>query len=332
MIAHMLTHANRDCTAFLGGIAQNYASNMLLANSNATMVVEADEFDRSFLTLHPNIAVVTSMDADHLDIYGQPEQLAESFSLYAQRLEDNGVLIYKKGLPLKKPANKKSVTYSIDEVADYHAPNITVDHRGYTFDVVHTTGHWQGLRLGMPGRHNIENALAAIASTREIGLEEDEIREALESFQGVKRRFEYIIQRPDLVFIDDYAHPPEELQACIRSARELYPGKKLTGVFQPHLYSRTRDFEEGFARALELLVEVLLLDIYPAREQPIPGVTSEHLLGKIQKAEKSLVTKGELVKEIASRSPEVLLTLGAGDIDQLVQPIRQALLQPTESA
>lgn len=327
IIAHIFRYADVDSTAFLGGITRNYNSNLLLSETSKITVVEADEFDRSFLTLHPNIAIVTSMDPDHLDIYGTAEYMFESFALFAKQVENGGTLIYKKGLPFQEEKHVKTCTYAIEEVADYYAQNITIENGEYHFDIVTNTGSIERLTLGLPGRHNVENAIAAVAAAREYGIDTEAIRGALESFQGVKRRFEYIIREDDLVFIDDYAHHPEELNACINSVKEMFPGKKVTGIFQPHLYSRTRDFEDDFARSLELLDEVVLLDIYPARELPIEGITSENLLKKVRVDQKTLIEKNALVENMADRKLEVLLTLGAGDIDQLVAPLKEKLLQ-----
>jgi len=331
IIAHILKYSNVDCTAFLGGILQGYESNLLLSGDLSTTVVEADEYDRSFLTLAPDIAIVTSMDADHLDIYGSKNNIEESFTLFAQKVSDNGLLIFKKGLEFSSPVDRKSITYSLSEIADYYAQNITVKDGLYEFDVVTATGSIEGLQLGIPGRHNIENALAAIAVAFEMGVSETDLRNALQAYKGVKRRFEYLIKTDRLVFIDDYAHHPAELTACIGSVREMYPERKITGIFQPHLFSRTRDFEDEFARSLELLDQVILLDIYPAREAPIEGVTSGHLLSKIGLKEKSLESKSSLLSELENSNVQVLLTLGAGDIDELLDSIKSTLLTKIEN-
>lgn len=325
ILAHVLRQSV-GCNAFLGGITKNYDSNVLLSSETNNTVVEADEYDRSFLTLHPNLAIITSMDADHLDIYGDHSKLLESFELFAGQIRPGGALVLNKKLEEKLTPACDVITYSIAEKADYYLENIEVVDGFYVFDVQAQSGLIKGIKFGLPGRHNVENAIAAIAVADQLKVSHDEIRSALESFKGIKRRFEYIIKRNDIVYIDDYAHHPEELRATISSVKELYPDKEITGVFQPHLYSRTRDFADDFAKSLDLLNEVILLDIYPAREEPIEGVTSEMLLRKVTIKNKSLTTKAELVSELQQRKLEVLLTLGAGDIDKLVDPIKKELL------
>ncbi|MDZ4824471.1 MAG: UDP-N-acetylmuramate--L-alanine ligase [Flavobacteriales bacterium] len=323
LIAHILTSSGHGCNAFLGGITANYNTNLLLSPGVEWTVVEADEYDRSFLTLSPTIAVITSMDADHLDIYGTHDYMIESYNLFANRVVDDGVLIVRKDLPLAIQDSRFRISnYSITESADYMSEDIRIENGEYVFGL---RGIRNNLKLGLAGRHNVENAIAACAVCLEIGIEPEKIREALASFLGVKRRFEYIIKRPNLVLIDDYAHHPEELRACISSARELYPGKKLTGIFQPHLFTRTRDFADDFARSLELLDEIILLPIYPARELPLPGIDSQMLLDKIRKPHKMLVEKSGLLAELGSREVEVVLMLGAGDIDAWVQPVHQLM-------
>jgi UDP-N-acetylmuramate--alanine ligase len=327
LIAHILRTANIDCTAFLGGITQNYNTNLLLGKSNTT-VVEADEYDRSFLTLHPDIAVITSVDADHLDIYGDRRFMHESYDLFAQQVKKGGTLIAKKGVEegVDLPSKKSTVvTYSLNADTDYKASNITVTDGQFNYSVLKRHSAILDLTLGIPGRHNIENSVAAIAVAQAMNISENDIRKALMSFKGVKRRFEYHIKTRDLVYIDDYAHHPAELRACITAIRDVYPGKKITGIFQPHLYTRTRDFADEFARSLELLDELILVEIYPAREKPIPGVTSAMLLDKVKLQNKKLCSKEELVNEVAGRKLEVLLTAGAGDIDLLIEPITKAL-------
>lgn len=320
LLAHIFTETNFGCNAFLGGIATNYNSNVLLNPDSDTVVVEADEYDRSFLTLYPDVAIVTSMDADHLDIYGEKDQLEESFKLFVNQIKEGGKLIRKAGLSLSE-----GITYSITGDADYQALEIDVVNGQYKFSLKHPGGIINDVTVGLPGSHNVENAIAAFAVACELGIEIDLITKALHSFQGVKRRFEYHIKSANLVYIDDYAHHPEELKACIQSVREMYPNKKITGVFQPHLYSRTRDFADGFAESLSELNEVILLDIYPARELPIEGITSSMLLDKITSTDKLLLGKKEVVEDLQDRELEVLLTLGAGDIDELVKPIKEGL-------
>ena len=327
IITHLLKTAGVNCTAFLGGISTNYGSNFIAGDYNSTIkpiiIVEADEFDRSFLTLHPDIAVITSMDADHLDIYGEKKYLEESYQLFAKQLKPEGKLIAKAGLPLD-PDNRL-LSYSIYTKAAYAATNITVADQQYKFDINTPSGNYLNWKLGMPGRHNIENAVAAIAVAMNINIGPEQIQNALLSFKGVKRRFEFQINNNECIFIDDYAHHPEELRAAISSVKELYIDKKVMGIFQPHLYSRTRDFAEAFSASLSLLDAVILLDIYPAREVPIEGVNSEMILKNITIKDKQLATKEELLTIIKERKPEVLLTLGAGDIDQLVPSLKSIL-------
>ncbi len=327
MIAHLLVHSGKGCNAFLGGIATNYGTNLLLDKNAEWTVVEADEYDRSFLTLSPTISVITSTDADHLDIYGSHEYMKESFNLFAQKLGDGGLLIYRKDLPIMAsalPEGVKSVDYSGSVHAGHCAANIQIKDGKYYFDY-HSQGEcWPAVELGLPGMHNVENAVSAIAVCQAVGLTQAEIRNGLSSFQGVKRRFEYHIRRDDLVLIDDYAHHPEELRACISSVRQLYPEKHITGVFQPHLFTRTRDFLEEFARSLELLDDIILLPIYPARELPLPGIDSQLLLDNISKPTKKLVEKHNLLAELTGSPRQVIVMLGAGDIDALVSPVAVA--------
>ncbi len=328
IIAHVLKSSGFDCTAFLGGISVNYNSNLILSQTadlrETTIVVEADEFDRSFLTLYPDIAVITSMDADHLDIYGDQEHLMESYRLFAGQVKDNGVLIYKAGLQPVVQSGRQ-LTYSISSTADIEGKAIRVENHRYYFDVTMQGKTIRNCTLGIPGRHNVENAVAAIAVAWQLGIGEEKIQQALMSYAGVKRRFEFHIREEDCTYIDDYAHHPEELRAAISSVRELFPGKRLTGIFQPHLFSRTRDFAGEFARSLSLLDELILLDIYPAREMPIPGITSSVIFDRVTIPSKTLCRKEELMNVLAGHTPEILLTLGAGDIDQFVYPIRDLL-------
>lgn len=348
LIAHILKTAGLDPSAFLGGITQNYNSNLLLSSnlgsqvqsavnlsaesgtaSTATQisnltVVEADEYDRSFLFLHPEIAVITSVDADHLDIYGDKKYMEESYSLFASQVKSK--LILKKSIVNNIASGKQPVTYSVtDTTADYYAQNITIENAEYHYEVVTPTGVFKNITLGLPGLHNVENSIAAIAVACLINISESVIRESLKTFRGVKRRFDYQIKTEKLVFIDDYAHHPEELKACINSAKEMYPGKKITGIFQPHLFTRTRDFADEFAKSLDLLDECILMEIYPARELPIEGVNSKMLLEKMKSTNKSICQKNELLEEISKRKLDVLLTLGAGDIDTFVEPLRNEL-------
>ena len=327
MIAHVLMHSGKGCNAFLGGIATNYGTNLLLDKNAEWTVVEADEYDRSFLTLSPAISIITSTDADHLDIYGSHEFMKESFNLFAQKLVSGGLLIYRKDLPIETSALAHGVKYqdySATSQADHFASNVQIKEGRYYFDYNIQDECWPAVELGLPGMHNVENAVSAIAVCRAVGLSESQIRSALSSFKGVKRRFEYHIRRDDLVLIDDYAHHPEELRACISSARQLYPGRHITGVFQPHLFTRTRDFLPEFARSLELLDEVILLPIYPARELPLPGIDSQLLLDNISIPTKKLVEKYDLLAELTGSPRQVIVILGAGDIDALVSPVAAA--------
>jgi UDP-N-acetylmuramate--alanine ligase len=337
LIAHILWSSEVDCTAFLGGITQNYGTNLLLSERlkkkrsriKPIIIVEADEYDRSFLTLHPDIAVITSVDADHLDIYGDKKQMEESYSQFANQVKEGGVLIIKKGIDkvlVLERTGKKIHTYSLHQSSDYYARKIAIKKGEYIFDVVTTEQAIRGMVLAVPGKHNVENAVAAVAVAQHMNVFSGNIKNAISTFKGVKRRFEYHVKTNNLVYIDDYAHHPEELRACISAVKEMYPSKKVTGIFQPHLYTRTRDFANEFARSLELLDELILLDIYPAREKPIEGVTSEMLLEKVRTKNKKLVSKKELIKEIKEREVEVLITLGAGDIDTLVEPIKNELM------
>lgn len=321
MIAHILKDSGYDCSAFLGGISSNYDTNVLFGTNNV-IVVEADEYDRSFLTLHPSIAVVTSADADHLDIYGTKEHLTESFQMYLDRVVSGGKSIVKSDLPFVS-----DISYALGEgKADAYATNIEVKYGEFYFDFINKAVHIRNIKLGIAGIHNVENAVAAISVALLLGIHPSAIVEALSNFRGVKRRFEYIIRDSKCVFIDDYAHHPEELRAFLSSVRKLYPSKKLTVIFQPHLYSRTRDFVEEFAEVLGLADQLWLMDIYPARELPIEGVTSDWLLSKVKITDKKVVSREEIFSLIETQQPELIMTVGAGDIDRLVKPLK-ALLQ-----
>jgi UDP-N-acetylmuramate--alanine ligase len=327
LVTHILKSSKVDCIAFLGGVSKNYDTNILLAKETkkSTMVVEADEYDRSFLTLSPNISVITSIDPDHLDIYGDNAHMQESYSMFANRLDKDGYLVTKQKVKDTLNYKGKTFTYSLNQQADYYAKNIAVKENQYVYDVVTPDGEINSVKLGIPGLHNVENSVAATAVAHLMKIGDNDIRHALGTFEGVKRRFDYQIISPKLVFIDDYAHHPAELTACISSVKALYPGKKITGIFQPHLYTRTRDFADGFAESLDLLDKTILLDIYPARELPINGIDSAMLLGKMKKKDKKLCSKEELVSEVTKDMPEVLITMGAGDIDRLVEPLKTAL-------
>jgi UDP-N-acetylmuramate--alanine ligase len=319
MIAHILKETGFDCTAFLGGIATNYNSNFLLGD-NDVVVVEADEYDRSFLTLRPDIAVITSMDADHLDIYGDSSHLEDSFRLFAAQLKAEGTLILKAGLPVEG-----GLTYGLNTRAEINGLNIRIEDGFFLFDFLAGEVSITDIRMLLPGRHNVENSVAAIAAALRLGIEPEAIKQALGNFKGVKRRFEYVVRSEAHVYIDDYAHHPEELRACFEAVRALYPQKKLTVIFQPHLFSRTRDFADDFASVLSTADDLLLLDIYPARELPIEGVTAEMLLEKITAPQKEVCAKEAVVARIAAKQPELLLTVGAGDIDTLILPLKEIL-------
>ncbi len=320
LVAHILKDSGKDCSAFLGGIASNYNSNVLFGK-NDIVVVEADEYDRSFLTLHPDIAIITSMDADHLDIYGSHDQLTESFRQFASQIKENGTLIYHEDLPL----TTQGITYSAQGPADVKAQNIRVENGDFYFDFKNSDVTISNIRLGIAGLHNIENATAAIEVALKLDIAPELIKHALGSFKGVKRRFEYIVKNDKHIYIDDYAHHPEELRAAITSIKRLYPDKKLTTIFQPHLYTRTRDFADGFAQVLDMSDELIMLDIYPARELPIEGVSADMILDRMQLLNKRKCGKQEAVDLVRIEKPELLLTVGAGDIDQLVTPLKNAL-------
>ncbi|WP_276088826.1 UDP-N-acetylmuramate--L-alanine ligase [Pedobacter sp. JY14-1] len=318
MVAHILTDSGFGCTAFLGGIATNYESNFLIGNNNV-VVVEADEYDRSFLTLSPDLEVITSMDADHLDIYGNVDSLHESFSLFAKQLKPGGSLFVKNGLDIP------GINYSASEQSPTGAKHIRVEDASFLFDYFNPQTEIKDIRLMLPGKHNVENAVAAISVALKLGISEALIKAAVSNFRGVKRRFEYIVKTHGQVYIDDYAHHPTELAACFDAARLLYPDKRLTVIFQPHLFSRTRDFADGFAEVLSRPDELLLLEIYPARELPISGIDSKFLLEKVQLKEKRLCGMNEVLEIVKDRRPELLLTVGAGDIDRLIEPIKHVL-------
>ena len=321
MIAHVLKSAGIDCSAFLGGIATNYNSNVLYGTSNI-MVVEADEYDRSFLTLHPDIAIVTSMDADHLDIYGSHEQLQGSFRLFASQLKPAGRLIVRQGLALEH-ANFYAAGEQEAEVMGY---NICIEDGDFYFDFKNAEISIRNIRLGIPGLHNVENAVSAIQAALYLDVDAGLIKDALGSFAGVKRRFEYVVKTEAHIYIDDYAHHPAELQACITSIKKLFPERKLTVIFQPHLFTRTRDFAPEFAAALDMADELLLMDIYPARELPIDGISADTILSRMQLQNKQVLSREEIINRIALHPRELLLTAGAGDIDQMVEPLKKVLL------
>ncbi|WP_369998065.1 UDP-N-acetylmuramate--L-alanine ligase [Winogradskyella sp.] len=318
ILGHLLNYCDVPVTAFLGGISENYDSNLILNGTEVT-VVEADEFDRSFLTLSPNMACITSMDADHLDIYGDASELVKSFTDFSKCIKPSGKLFVKNGLPLE------GTTYGIEDGSDYSAQNVKIKNGSYVFDLHTPKGKYKDFEFNLPGRHNLSNAIIALAMSVDFGCPHNQLAKGLASYKGVKRRFTYQIKTEDFVFIDDYAHHPEEINAVHQAVREMYPGKKVLAVFQPHLYSRTRDFIDGFAESLSKFDEVLLLDIYPARELPIEGVTSQWLLDKVKSPNKKLVPKSELVNEIKKSRADLLLTIGAGDIGEEVKRIKEEL-------
>lgn len=318
ILAHILYESGEDLTAFIGGIVENYNSN-IIGNGKTITVVEADEFDRSFMHLHPNIACVTSTDADHLDIYGTKESIEASFHDFADKIEDKSKLFVAKGLALE------GLTVAINEEANFKAFNVRIQNSQYVFDVQTPTEIIKDLQFGLPGKHNLTNALMALAMAKTFGSPTEAIAKALMSFKGIKRRFSYQIKTDDLVYIDDYAHHPTEINAVHQAVRELYPDEKVLAIFQPHLFSRTRDFADDFAKSLSAFDEVLLLDIYPARELPIEGITSEFLLNKMSNINKKVVSKSNLIPSILESKCKIIVTIGAGDIGELVKTIKIAL-------
>jgi len=325
MVTHLLKVAGITCNAFLGGISKNYQTNAVLSSEEGWIVLEADEFDRSFLHLHPNICIVTSCDPDHLDVYGSAEKVKDSFCQFISQTHPDGYIIYQQDVPLDciPGLPQKSRTYALEEGADFRAVNLRLKDGLYRFDLKTPEGLIGDVGLGVPGLINIENALSVVSLARLLNIGDDLVREALTTFSGVQRRFDIMINRSDMVYIDDYAHHPRELDACIQSVRKIYPDRKITGIFQPHLYSRTRDFASDFAISLSRLDALILLDIYPAREEPLEGVDAGLIFDRTDMADKILIQKEQLLRVLEERQPEVLLTLGAGDIDQFVEPIVQ---------
>lgn len=327
LLTHILSRTPAGCMAFLGGISKNHESNFIHTPGATTMVAEADEYDRSFLHLNPNMAVISAVDDDHMDIYGTYENLLQSFRDFINQIKTGGILLVKKGLNIAeyhKPGIRV-FNYHLHEKADFYATNISSGEGYNDFDLVTPTGTIQKLRLGLPGIVNIENAVAACGIALLAGWHHEIIRDALRDFSGVVRRFDVRVKTPDRVYMDDYAHHPEEIRACITSVRHMFPKRKITGIFQPHLFSRTRDLADGFAHSLELLDRLILLDIYPAREEPIPGVTSELIFHKVRLNDKRMCSKDEVIHTVKNLDIEILLTLGAGDIDTLVDPLTELL-------
>lgn len=327
MAAFLLDHSHVECNAFLGGISKNYQTNLLLSDKSDYVVIEADEFDRSFHWLTPYATVITATDSDHLDIYGTHEAYVESFRKYTSLIRPDGYLIMKEGLELK-PDVKPGVTvytYSADK-GDFHAENIRIKDGEIYFDYISPLGNIADIQLGVPVYVNIENGIAAMALAQIGGATQEEIKAAMPQFRGVDRRFDFKIKNSHIVFLSDYAHHPEEIRQSVTSIRRLYPDRKITAVFQPHLYTRTRDFYQDFAKSLSLLDEVILLDIYPAREAPIPGVTSRLIYDNLRPGiEKSMCTKEQLLDVLKDKKLDVLITLGAGDIDNYVPQIYELL-------
>ncbi len=333
MVTHILKTAGINCFAFLGGISQNYNTNLLLGDANdkdAYVVVEADEYDRSFLTLHPYITVITSVDADHLDIYGDKDAMHQTYTQFANQVQKDGFLIVKKNVDNDLSLKVKRLIYSLNLDTEYSADSIHIADGEFCYNIISPIESVSHVAIGLPGLHNVENSIAAIAVAQQLGIKGDVINKALRSFKGVKRRFDYRVKSKSVVYIDDYAHHPEELRAAITAAKQLYPDKQVTGIFQPHLFSRTRDFADGFAESLDLLDVCVLLDIYPAREKPIEGINSQMLLDKMKSTNKFLVKKENVIDFLKTHPPQVVMTLGAGDIDALILPIEDLLKEKLE--
>lgn len=331
LVSHLMHQSSIGCQAFLGGISRNFNNNLLVSETSEFMVVEADEYDRSFLHLHPQIAIITSLDSDHLDIYHSHDAIIQAFSNFAGNILPEGALIVKKGIEtaFTLPEKRHVYTYAVNEKADFYADNLKLVKGLYNFDFHYPAGIISSVTLGIPGLYNVENSVAAMAAVLLAGLTPDEISNGLTSFRGVKRRFDIRYNENGRIYIDDYAHHPEELNACIRSAKAMFPESRITGIFQPHLFSRTRDFADDFAKSLDQLDEILLLPIYPAREKPIEGVTSEMLLEKMISENKHLLKKEEIESYLEKNQPEVLITMGAGDIDTLV-PVLESFFMKTK--
>ncbi len=330
IISHIFKTANENFNAFLGGISKNYNSNLILNSSSDSepfAVTEADEFDRSFLRLNPWMAVITSVDEDHLDIYKNLADIIETFEHFIGQIDKKGYLIIKQSLQLNSNCYPQNVyTYAFNQKADFYADNIKTFEDKSVFDIITPGVKLSDIEINIPGNLNIENVVAASAVAYIKGVSEENIKSALKSWSGVKRRFEYIIKTPEFVYIDDYAHHPEELRSFINSVRSIYPKKRISGIFQPHLYTRTRDFADDFAKSLDLLDKLYLLDIYPAREEPIEGVSSELIFNSVTNQNKYLTTKNELLSKITLNDTDILLTIGAGDIDKSVNQIKEKLL------
>lgn len=329
MIAHLLRHTGYGCNAFLGGISSNYGKNFWSSDKNVA-VIEADEYDRSFLKLNPDIAILTAMDPDHLDIYGTEAEVETAFIQYTQNIKPNGTLLAKHGLPRGSELHgDNKLSYSLqNDAADIYAANIRMEDGGYEFDVVQQDWMIDNIKLNIGGMHNVENAVSAVGVAHLLGISSEKIRAAVADFKGIRRRFEYLVKKEKVVYIDDYAHHPEELRALITSAKTLFRGKKCTVIFQPHLFTRTRDFADGFGEVLSLADEVILLPIYPARELPIEGVTSEMIAKRIDGPDVKIIHRDEVPAYISGHPVELLITAGAGDIDLLREPLQTLLNKP----
>jgi UDP-N-acetylmuramate--alanine ligase len=322
IMAHVLYETEESCNAFIGGITTNYQSNCLINEKANRVVVEADEFDRSFLQLAPNYAIITSMDADHLDIYGEADELQRSFIEFVERTNDSGLVLAQSSLNISGYSGKaKIMTYGFDKLAQWQGDNLRYENGQLFFDISKGEASYKNVQFGLPGKHNAENALAVFGLLTEVGVSEESIRASFISYKGVKRRFEYHMRRDDLTIIDDYAHHPQELTAFLSSVKEIYPSKKITAIFQPHLFSRTKDFMVEFAEALTLADKLYLLDIYPARELPMKGVTSQVLLDIIKMEHKQMSTKQNIVADLNQDQHEIIVIVGAGDIDTCIKPI-----------
>ncbi len=326
-LAHIYNQMDNGCNAFLGGISKNYQTNFLFADNSPITVVEADEYDRSFLQLSPSSAIITAVDADHLDIYKNYQNVVDAFTEFAQKVKENGKLLIKKESKFEPVSAKaKIATYSVKQQADCTVSNLKLNNGKFTFNLKTPWGNIENLTPGITGMFNVENVVAAASMCLWEGVAANKIKSAIESYLGVKRRFDVQIANKNNIYIDDYAHHPEEIKAFISSVKGVYPQKQITGIFQPHLYTRTRDFADGFGEALSLLDELILLDIYPARELPIHNITSKTILNKVNIKNKTICTKDEVFEIIKTKKPELLLTMGAGDIDQLVEPIKNIIL------
>lgn len=328
LLAHLLHVSPVKCSAFLGGVSNNYLTNFLYSGSSPHVVVEADEYDRSFLHLSPQLAIVTAIDPDHLDIYGDFEGLKKGFEDFLQKVKKGGIAIFNEAIPfrLNVSRNVKIFTYSGFKKADYYAFNHLVHDGGYQFDLMTPGGVISNFFMPLPGKINVENSVAAITACLQLGIAPDELKIGLAEFKGVRRRFDFRVKADDFIFMDDYAHHPKELEAVIQSVKDVYPGRHVTGIFQPHLYSRTRDLVNGFAKSLDMLDRAYILDIYPAREKPIKGITSKLIFDRMKLNDKYLIKKEKVINTLEKKNLDILMTLGAGDIDTLVEPLKRKMI------